>query len=210
METPALIQNHRLELVEKAYQSFSRSKELESLISPLAGRKCLGELFDRLQECSLDIRKQSKEAMVRAFEDTLKDAPLLREDIAAQIAVIVTIRHALNAMLGQAPAVSKEEFSEIQTLFDFWLSAVTKKFQIFLQKRQKEDRKLIEELLTVKNDLQRQLNIIYQIIRETPIGIVDCDVNLRVSHWNPMATRLTGYATADILNQSVYQIFFPP
>src|SRR4030065_458335 len=48
--------------------------------------------------------------------------------------------------------------------------------------RQK-DQQLIDELKLVKNDLQKQLNVTYQMVKESPVGAVDCDSQLQVVHW---------------------------
>ncbi|MBN1893300.1 PAS domain S-box protein [bacterium] len=76
--------------------------------------------------------------------------------------------------------------------------------------RQQKDRQLIEELSIVKNDLQSQLNAIYQIVKEFPIGVADCDEALNVLHWNPMAVVLTGFQPSDILKKKFQEILHGP
>ncbi|GAB4366302.1 MAG: hypothetical protein Kow0042_06110 [Calditrichia bacterium] len=91
--------------------------------------------------------------------------------------------------------------------FDGNLQKLTQIWHHAIHRIQKEDLSLIEDLKLVKNDLQRQLNIIYQLIKSSPIPVVACDGDLNVQLWNPMASKLTGYQQADILKKSLLYIF---
>jgi PAS domain S-box-containing protein len=203
----SLIQTQRLELVESAYQSLVQNKELYPDLSPDVGRELFIDIFHELEKVINLNRGDARQAMLRVFSQTFKMHPQIRDDIAAQTAIVLTTRWALNSVLSGSDNLDHDDFDRIQQTFDFCLSAFARKFQDAYTKRLQEDRRLIEQLKIVKNDQQRQLNIIYQIIRESPIGMIDCDVNLRVQHWNPMAMRLTGYSAADVLNQDVASIF---
>ncbi len=80
------------------------------------------------------------------------------------------------------------------------------KDQFFL-KRETEYQHLIQKLKVVKNDLQTDLNAMYQLIKNAPVGMAGCDARYQVEFWNPMATRLTGYKPADILKRSILNLF---
>jgi PAS domain S-box-containing protein len=69
---------------------------------------------------------------------------------------------------------------------------------------------LIEKHNIVKNDLQKQLNALYQLIKNAPIGMAGCDTDLKVKLWNPAAVNLTGYQQADIIAKSILTIFSHP
>lgn len=75
----------------------------------------------------------------------------------------------------------------------------------FRQLRQ-SDLARIQDLKTVKTDLQKQLDIFYQIIKESPIAMIGCDSELNVQMWNAAAARFTGYPRQDIIKQSLLQI----
>lgn len=75
----------------------------------------------------------------------------------------------------------------------------------FRQLRQ-SDLDRIQDLKTVKTDLQKQLDIFYQIIKESPIAMIGCDSQLDVQLWNAAAARLTGYRRQDMIKQPLPQI----
>jgi len=89
-------------------------------------------------------------------------------------------------------------------------ASTRERWQGLVLERQQKDRQLIEELNIVKNDLQNQLNSIYQIVKEFPIGVADCDEALDVLHWNPMAVVLTGFQPSDILKKKFLEILHGP
>jgi PAS domain S-box-containing protein len=77
------------------------------------------------------------------------------------------------------------------------------------QKKHINDQNLIQQLKIVKDDLQVDLNLIYKLIKGLPVGIISCDKNFNILHWNPMASKLTGYKQADIYKQNLLKIFTP-
>lgn len=72
---------------------------------------------------------------------------------------------------------------------------------------QKKNHKLINKLTIVKNDLQNHLDVVYQLIKDAPLGMAACDEDYIVEFWNPMATRLTGFFQSDILKKKIFQVF---
>jgi PAS domain S-box-containing protein len=77
-------------------------------------------------------------------------------------------------------------------------------------RKSNRDKQIIEDLKLVKNDLQKQLDLIYQIIRNTPMGFAGCDAKLNVKIWNRIAESLTGYEQSNIIGKSILEIFTPP
>lgn len=74
-------------------------------------------------------------------------------------------------------------------------------------KLHKKNQKLINKLTIVKNDLQNHLDVVYQLIKDAPVGMAACDEDYIVEFWNPMATRLTGFFQSDILKKKIFQVF---
>jgi PAS domain S-box-containing protein len=70
--------------------------------------------------------------------------------------------------------------------------------------------KTIENLKIVKSDLQKQLNLTYQLIKASPVGLAGCDSKLNVQLWNPVAEKLTGYKLSDIIGNSILAVFTLP
>jgi PAS domain S-box-containing protein len=100
-----------------------------------------------------------------------------------------------------------EFFERLQQLFEETQRILLSNWD----QRQREirmlDQQLIQELKLVKDDLQKQLSVIYQIIKESPVGMACCDEGLTVLHWNPMAVRMTGLKPGDILRKDILTIF---
>ncbi|MBN2382885.1 HAMP domain-containing histidine kinase [bacterium] len=69
------------------------------------------------------------------------------------------------------------------------------------------DQVLIDEFRIVKNDMQKQLMVIYQILKESPVAVICLDNEFRIIHWNRMAEKTTGYSPPDIMKKSVLTLF---
>ena len=75
-----------------------------------------------------------------------------------------------------------------------------------VSKESRKDKELIQKLKIVKNDLQVQLNLMYQFIKSSPVGLAGCDDQLKVQFWNPMAVRMTGYEQSFIIGKNFDKI----
>jgi len=96
----------------------------------------------------------------------------------------------------------RRQLSRLNRILDKTIVSLNEWWEHEQQKQHLDDLIVVEELKIVKNDLQQQLNTIYQILKESPIGIVGCDDEFNVQIWNSMATKLTGFQQADILRKS--------
>lgn len=71
-----------------------------------------------------------------------------------------------------------------------------------VSKESRKDKELIRKLKIVKNDLQVRLNLMYQFIKSSPVGLAGCDDRMKVKFWNPMAVRMTGYEQSYIIDKN--------
>ncbi len=97
----------------------------------------------------------------------------------------------------------QESLHIVNKAFDINLKKLCHQWDHAFHKIQQEDLRLINELKIVKNDLQDQLNIIYQLIKNSPIAVIGCDKNFNVQIWNNMASRITGFQQADVLKKNL-------
>ncbi|MEJ2635311.1 MAG: ATP-binding protein [Calditrichia bacterium] len=135
----------------------------------------------------------------------------LRRNFHLQLALLGTARVVLNHFLIHHHVNEGEDFNakleNVQKIFDYALIFLSQWWGQIYRDIWLKDQQLIQELKIVKNGLQKQLNVIYQLIKESPIGVVGCDEELHVLHWNPMASRLTGLEPANILKKRITEVF---
>ncbi|MGD9487014.1 MAG: PAS domain-containing sensor histidine kinase [Calditrichaceae bacterium] len=138
---------------------------------------------------------------------SVKSLSVLKNNFHTQLTILGMARTVINHFLSNLTSVGMEEirlkFSMIQKIFDHTLIELSQWWGQIYEEFRISDQKLIQELKIVKDGLQKHLNVIYQIINESPVGVVDCDSELIVKHWNPMAVRLTGFQPNEILKKSV-------
>ncbi len=208
-----LIQSRQNELAETALETLFTSKVVTNI--DLSEEACLEILKGTFSQLQRDLTPANAKAkgynLAQYYLKTFQKVPKLRQNFHAQLAILGIARVVLNHFLVHSAQAGSENFQvrleKIQKIFDHSLISLGEWWgQIYNELRQK-DRQLIDELNVVKNDLQHQLNVIYQILKESPVGAADCDEKFTVLHWNPMAVRLTGYQPADILKKSILNIF---
>jgi PAS domain S-box-containing protein len=183
------------------YNNFSETGKLKPVFYDLFGY--IG---------SISLHEGSKHGADGLYQRLKKHIPE-ESEYNLRLEVLETIRSVLtndifNAFISNPPAQKK--------YFEFISQLTRKTSQIsFYQyskqqtKSKKKEQVLISDLTIVKNDLQTQLNVIYQLIKDAPIGMAACDENFFVEYWNPMATRLTGFHQSDILKKSFLNILSP-
>ena len=97
-------------------------------------------------------------------------------------------------------AQTEAEFQKINLFFDRVMLELINNHTD--NKASKQDKELIRKLKIVKNDLQLQLNLMYQFIKSSPVGLAGCDDEFNVKFWNPMAARMTGYEQSFIIGKN--------
>lgn len=102
---------------------------------------------------------------------------------------------------------SADTMIAMQRMFGDVEQQMSRQWEIALRQFREKDRQLILEYTMVKNEMQKQLSFMYQIMRESPVGVVCLDKELSVLHWNSMAAKITGYRSVDILKRSILTIF---
>ena len=209
----SMIHSYRTSLVESAAETFLTSSWSYDLTLPQATmKKIFGGIFLSLER---DLTQESATELghhlIQFYLKTLRNHPTLKQNFHAQLTIMGIARVVANHFLTFMPTSEinnfQEKFGIVQKIFDFTLIAISQWWGLLYDELRKGDQALINELKIVKNGLQHHLNIIYQIIRETPVGVVACDANLIVQHWNPMAVRLTGLTPMKILKKTVLDIF---
>ncbi|HOZ20799.1 MAG TPA: ATP-binding protein [bacterium] len=210
----ALIKRHHQELVESAMEAllispWSSSHALE--IEP--ARQLFSNIFTHLV---LDIRQSATKRPGHHLTDyalqLYQKKPHLRQDLHTQLLLLgisrVVVNHFLirhNAQHGDPDFASR--FESLQRLYDTTLISLSHFWGEQYHTLHDRDQNLIRELRIVKDGLQRQLNLIYQLLQQSPLGVIAVDGELNVQHWNPMAARLTGFEPPDILDRSVMTLF---
>lgn len=174
-------------------------------------RKIFEGLLENLER-DLDINRSVRERghyLLQFCKKTVSKKTPLKFDFRMLMNLVSALRHVLVETLPVEILFDKKQTLALYHLFDSVSIRLNDWWEQDIQKLRQEDQTLIGELSIVKNDLQRQLNIIYQILKESPIGIVGCDADFKVQLWNAMATRLAGYQQADILKKSFLDILAP-
>ena len=214
---PSLIKKHLDELIESSLETL--------LLSPWGGRHDFDieknrELFHGIythliRDLHLTSKKRLGNHLTHYALQLYQKKPYLKRDLHTQLLIIGVSRVVLNHYLVHRLALGRdhafeEHFEKLQRIYDFTLINLSHFWGQEYQAIHERDQTLIRELSIVKDGLQRQLNLIYQMIRQSPLGVATCDAGLLVQHWNPTAVRLTGYQPPDILRQSLFTLFTPP
>ncbi|MBC7187812.1 MAG: PAS domain-containing protein [Calditrichaeota bacterium] len=208
-----IIHGHVETLVESATETLMTSRWGVDLDLPSElYTKILGGIFAHLER---DLRGESRQVpgyqLTKYYLREFQSNPRLKHNFHAQLAILGAARIVLNHFLVNTTLEMSDDFEEqfalLQRAFDTTLIFLSEWWGKVYQELRAKDHQLINELKIVKNDLQRQLDVIYQIIKEYPLGVADCDADLHVLHWNPMAARLTGFAPGDILKKNILELF---
>lgn len=105
------------------------------------------------------------------------------------------------------PMIEKDINVTISNLTDHAIFSLCNKYEAEYNNKIHRDAYITTNLKIVKNDLQKQLNSVYQLIKNTPTGLAGCDHELKVKLWNSMAENITGYQQADIIGMNILSIF---
>jgi PAS domain S-box-containing protein len=212
----ALIKKHHDELVERALEAL--------LISPWSSTHVLEieparQLFSGIFAHLLaDIRQSTARRLGHQLTDyalqLYQKKPHLRQDLHTQLLLLGISRIVVNHFLMRRNEELRDpefavRFEALQRIYDSTQISLSHYWGQQYQELHARDQNLIRELKIVKDGLQRQLNLTYQLLQQSPLGVVAVDSNLQVQHWNPMAAQLTGYPPPDILDRSVMALFTP-
>ncbi|HOT96848.1 MAG TPA: ATP-binding protein [bacterium] len=210
----ALIRKHQPELVERAMEAL--------LISPWSSSHTLEieatrQLFSSLlNHLILDIRQsKARQPGLHLTDYALQlyqKNPHLRQDLHSQLLILGITRLVVNHFLilndeAQQDPHFPARFESLQRLYDHTLINLSHFWGEEYQQLHQRDQTLIRELKIVKDGLQRQLNLTYQLLQQSPLGVIAINSDLLVQHWNPMAAKLTGYEPPDILDRNVMTLF---
>lgn len=213
----SIISKHLEELVESSLETL--------LMSPWGSqhtfdigqtRELFNGIFTHLiRDLNLASKKRLGNHLTHYALQLYHKKPFLKQDLHTQLLIIGVSRVVLNHFLMNRLALSRDQafesrFEKLQRVYDFTLINLSHFWGQEYQEIHERDQTLIRELKIVKDGLQRQLNLIYQIIRQSPLGVITCDAQFLVQHWNPTAVRLTGYQPPDIISKSVITLFTPP
>ncbi len=208
-----IVRGHVDTLVESATETLVTSRWGADLDLPSElYTKILRGVFTHLAQ---DLRGGPRQVpgyqLTRYYLREFQSQQRLKHNFHAQLAILGAARIVLNHFLVNSTLEFsgdfEEQFALLQRAFDTTLIFLSEWWGKVYQELRAKDQQLINELKIVKNDLQRQLDVIYQIIKEYPLGVADCDADLNVLHWNPMAARLTGFAPAEILKKNILELF---
>ncbi|HNW59185.1 MAG TPA: ATP-binding protein [bacterium] len=209
-----LIRTHQPELIERAMEAL--------LISPWSSTHTLEieptrQIFAGiLNHLLLDLRASKTTRPGHHLTDyTLQlcqKNPRLRQDLHSQLLILGVSRIVVNQFLVLNNKTQNDprfaaRFESLQRLYDHALISLSHFWGEEYQQLHQRDQNLIRELKIVKDGLQRQLNLTYQLLQQSPLGVIAVNSDLLVQHWNPMAARLTGYEPPDILDRSVMTLF---
>lgn len=212
-DTVQLLHSRKHILIDTVYETLVTSGWHTTInLSQKTCRKIFSGVFTNLVQ---DLRDPPGESAGYQLTDyylkVCQKESQLRSNFHGQATLLGVCRLVLNHFLaGNVPDHSPlfyRKFQLIQKVFDYTLISLSQWWGQFFQEIRYKDRQLIQEFELVKNDLQRQLDVVYQIFKESPVGMVGCNGALNVRLWNRTASRLTGYQQADILKKRITQIF---
>lgn len=208
-----LLKHNQRVLVQSAVETFLTSSwSLEIHVAPTNLDKIFSGLFTNLCRDLEDYQTENHSNNLSSFFlAMIKNQSQIRNKFDLQLAILgiarSVITHFMTHLKGEGDNHLEEYFSIIQRIFDSSLIQLSYWWKNIYDELRKDDRLLIDQLRTVKDGLQRHLNLIYQLLRESPVAIAGCDQNYSVQHWNPMAAKLTHYEPADILNKNILTLF---
>ena len=208
----SFIRSNKVSLTDTACETlFTSYWTFESEMKSKDCKLIFSEIFTQIEK---DLFKESDTShfhLTTYYLNALQNKPGLKQNFHAQFALLGVSRIVLNHfVIHNVPnrTVDIQIFLEkIQKVFDYTLISLVERWNDIYVSLRKKDLQLIDELNLVKNDLQKQLDVTYQIIKESPIGAANCDKDMNVIHWNPTAVRLTGYSPGDIIKTSIFKIF---
>ncbi|OGB98662.1 hypothetical protein A2V82_07560 [candidate division KSB1 bacterium RBG_16_48_16] len=209
-----LLKTQRPALVNAALETlFTSSWSSKIEIEEIVCSKILNGIFKNIEkDLAQDRPKKQDFHLTRYYLRAFQRDKDLRQNFYAQLSILGAARIVANHYFSHAFPRSSEDFqsqfARVQRIFDLAIIHLSSWWGNIYQALRQKDQQLIDELKLVKNDLQKQLNVTYQMVKESPVGAVDCDSQLQVVHWNRMAARLTGFNPPDILRKEISDIFY--
>ncbi|MBN1542936.1 PAS domain S-box protein [candidate division KSB1 bacterium] len=201
------LQDHRDEWIESTWQDWL-SSPVVSRWTPQQQKKLLQGLANHLLQDVKSTDPARRGALCRYCRQNIQRRGDEKPEIGLQLNLLTRLRLHVDRFVDEQVGVISNEFHTIlQEIFDSALLTISEVWGDVLRQERRQDLELIEQLKRVKNDLQQQVNVHYQMIRESPVATMNCDAELLVTHWNPMATRMTGYQPSEMLRQSVLHLF---
>jgi signal transduction histidine kinase len=209
----SLISAHKKDLVNTAVETLLTSNWIPDTSLPEdVYRKIFSQIFNLIErDLLLEDLTEDGYYLTRHYVDIFNDRPILRRNFHAHLLILgiarLVLNHSLVHGVFKIAGDFQNKFELIQKIFDYTLISLSEWWGKIYQEIRDNDHQLIGELNIVKNELQKQLDITYQILKESPVGALVCDNDFNIVHWNPMAARLSGYQPNEILNKSVLKIF---
>ena len=158
-------------------------------------------------------KNQNTSNLIKAFLSVWEDNNNSAYNVNQLIQIIIVCRNILikNILSLNCDKIEKKNITDsIWNLTDLSILALCKKHDAEISYKSQRDKNIINNLKIVKNDIQKQLNLTYQLIKNSPIGLVGCDSELNIKIWNTIAENLTGYQQSDIIGKSILNIFTIP
>ncbi|MBN2366867.1 MAG: PAS domain-containing sensor histidine kinase [Calditrichaeota bacterium] len=208
----SFLKAHKKIIVDTALETLLTSNWVPVMdLREETSRKIFTEIFIQVdKDISADLSENGFQ-LASTYLNIFRRNAALSQNFSAQLTFLSIARIVLNHFLSHQHQENQDRYpaiqEKIQKIFDLTLLSLGQWWGDIYQDIREKDLQLIRELNIVKNDLQKQLDVIYQILKESPIATVKCDRNLNILHWNPAAVRLTGYTPADILKQRITGIF---
>jgi PAS domain S-box-containing protein len=167
-------------------------------------QKLIGSLVEHLLHDLEDIKpgRDERHPFTLYCKKLLRKRSTLKLNYQLMLRLLTIIRDEIINTLPVEIISDRRQLTRLNIVLDTTIISLNEWWEYERQKQHLDDMVVVEELKIVKNDLQQQLNTIYQILKESPIGIAGCDDTFNVQIWNSMATKLTGFQQADILKKS--------
>jgi PAS domain S-box-containing protein len=212
VDEKSIFHTHKKALIDTAFETLLTSHWVVDLdLSEQTCRKIFSDIFTQIENDLFSESDQPGYYLSRYYLTAFQTKSELTQNFYAQLAFLgisrIIINHFLIHTVGEFSGEFQSTLEKIQKIFDYTLISLSQWWGQLYQDLRDKDLQLIRELNLVKDDLQKQLDVIYQIIRESPVGAANCDEYLNVLFWNPTAVRLTGYNPDEILKKNIITIF---
>ncbi len=191
--------------------------ELIQLILSLSQSKRTGIQADKIEKSITNlvvkVQKEYGRTLLQTIESTGTNPPQIfknNPDLEQPYQIMAHLLKIINDKIILKKLEKSRETTVlylVQNIFDSLIIDLFKRYTIENHKNIRHYENVIEKFKIVKNDLQKQLDSTYEIIKNTPIGLAGCDADLNVRLWNPIAANLTGYKHSDIIGKRIVDIF---
>jgi hypothetical protein len=168
--TESFLKAHKKILVDTAIETLLTSGWIpHPEISESTSRKIFSDIFSQIAKDLFSRVKESGFQLSRFYLDLFHNNPDLKQNFYAQLAYLGISRMVLNHYfihrLSEESGNFQSILERIQRIFDFTLISLSQAWGEMYKDIREKDLQLIRELRLVKNDLQKQLNVIYQMMK---------------------------------------------